>query len=438
MTTTMRIHYLVLALAIGGAACGKDESRSQPTPSGSATPGPSAGGGVEGGVTPTEIVIGQAAAFSGPSAGLGVEMWRGASAAFDEANAKGGIHGRKIRLVLSDDGYESEKAAPAVVKLIEQDKVFALFGGVGTPTIVKALPVVLSYFKKNGLFYFANFTGAMPQREPPYFEAVFNVRASYRQETKAAVDAFVAMGRKKIGTFVQDDAYGTDGREGVKLALKDHGLELIADTRYPRGQKYDVSNAASVKILRDAGVDAVIMVGAYQACGGMVRDLRTAGLDVPIHNVSFVGADQMRELLLGTEKSGAKVLTNLINTQVVPHPDETGIPLVTEYRAAIDKFAPQNPPGFTTGYTPKNKYSFGSLEGYLSARTFLAILDKNGPELTRQSFYRTAEGMGQFELGLGVPAELSPTRHQALDKVWFTIMTPQGWKQTDDPAAMMK
>lgn len=80
----------------------------------------------EPGVTDGQVLLGEAAAFSGPSAGLGVELWRGASAAFSEANAKGGVHGRKIALALADDGYDSEKAAGAVLKLLTRDKVFAL------------------------------------------------------------------------------------------------------------------------------------------------------------------------------------------------------------------------------------------------------------------------------------------------------------------------
>jgi putative Ca2+/H+ antiporter (TMEM165/GDT1 family) len=143
-------------------------------------------------------------------------MWRGATAAFAEANAAGGVNGRTVRLVVADDAYDAEKAAIAVGQLISREHVFALFGGVGTPTIVKALPVVLKHFNSDGLFYFANFTGAQTQREPPYAKAVFNVRASYREETKAMVDAFVAMGKTRIGIFVQDDAYGTSGRDGVR------------------------------------------------------------------------------------------------------------------------------------------------------------------------------------------------------------------------------
>lgn len=394
----------------------------------------------ETGVTDTEVVVGQPAAFDGPSAGLGIEMWRGVQAAFEEANAAGGIHGRKVKLVLASDGYDAERAAPTVAKLVAKDKVFAVGFGVGTPTIVKALPVVLKYHNSDGLFYFANFTGAQPQREPPYEKAVFNVRASYRQEMKAMVDGYVEMGRKKIGIFVQDDAYGASGRDGVKRALDAHGLKIVADTTYPRGQLYAVSVAEQVKILRDAGVDAIVAVGAYQACAALVRDARAAGWDVPIHNVSFVGADQMLKLLVDEEKKAGKpIATNLINTQVVPHYDDESVAVVKSYRKAMDTFKPLTPPQKRSGgvfdgsYAPSGSYSFGSLEGYVSAKAFLAVLDKTGKDLTRESFYSTAEKMGKFELGLGVPAELSSSRHQALDKVWFTCARSGKWVSTEDP-----
>jgi ABC-type branched-subunit amino acid transport system substrate-binding protein len=383
----------------------------------------------ETGVTDTKILLGQPAAFSGPSAGLGTEMWRGATAAFSAANDTGGVEGRKVQLVLADDAYDAERAASAVTQLVTGDKVFALFGGVGTPTIVKALPVVLEHYNKEGLFYFANFTGAQPQREPPYEKAVFNVRASYRQETEAMVNAFLAMGRRKVGIFVQDDAYGQSGRDGVKRALKARDLDIAADTTYPRGQKFEVSNQPQVDALRAAGVEAIIAVGSYQACAALIRDARNAGLAVPIHNVSFVGADQMLRLLREEEKRTGKNLTeNLINTQVVPSYLDDRIPLVRSYRAAMDRYAPGVPQGIGDGsYKPTGPYSFGSLEGYVSARVFLAVLARAGKDLTRRSFYEAAERMGKFDIGLSVPAELGPARHQALDKVWFTYVTPGGW-----------
>jgi ABC-type branched-subunit amino acid transport system substrate-binding protein len=363
-------------------------------------------------------------------------MWRGATAAFAEANAEGGVNGRTVRLVIADDAYDSEKAALAVGQLISRDRVFALFGGVGTPTIVKALPVVLKHFNSDGLFYFANFTGAEPQRQPPYAKAVFNVRASYREETKVMVDAFVAMGKKRIGIFVQDDAYGASGRDGVRRALKEKGLDIVSDTTYPRGQVFDISTTPQVKILRDAKVDAIVAVGAYQACAALVRDARSAGWLVPIHNVSFVGADQMLALLTAEEhKRGTRLTQNLVNTQVVPSYDDVSVKLVREYRAAMDRYNPRTPPGAGNDqYTPKSTYTFGSLEGYLSARIFLRVLQKAGKDLTRRRFYEAAESMGRFDVGLGVPAELSEMRHQALDTVWFTTVGKNGWMPLRDPA----
>lgn len=391
----------------------------------------------ENGVTDQEVVLGQPAAFSGPSAGLGTEMWRGAETAFAEANARGGVHGRRVRLVVADDAYDAEKAAQTVFQLIARDKVFALFGGVGTPTILKALPVVLKYFNTEGLFYFANFTGAQPQREPPFERAVFNVRASYREETRAMVEAYARMGKRRIGVFLQDDAYGASGRDGVKRALRAIGLEVAADTTYPRGQLYAVSVVPQLKILREANVDAVVSVGSYQACAALVRDARRGGWEVPIHNVSFVGANQMLSLLREEEKAGGPPLTrNLFVTQVVPSYHDEGIPFIARYRAAMDRFPPGKPPAGDGSYTPPGKYSFGSVEGYLSARAFLAVLEKAGPKLTRKSFYQAAEQMGTFDLGLGTLLEFSPTRHQALETVWFTTATEQGWQSVKDPASM--
>ncbi len=382
----------------------------------------------EPGVSETRVLLGQPAAFSGPSAGLGVEFWRGAHAAFEAFNESGGVHGRHVELALADDAYDADKAAGAVRKLVNEDKVFALFGGVGTPTIVKALPVVLEQHKKDGLFYFANFTGAQPQREAPYDVAVFNVRASYRQETETIVARLVGQGRRKIGIFVQDDAYGQSGRDGVQRALKSRGLELAADTTYPRGQAYAESTSAQVAALKSAGVEAVVAVGAYQACAAFVRDARESGLAVPIYNVSFVGADQMLALLRAEEKKAAKTLTSeLFNTQVVPSYLDGRVPIVQSYRAAMDRHAADLPAAGDGSYKPQGRYSFGSLEGFASARAFLWLLSRTGRGLTRKAFYAAAEGAGPFDIGLGTPLQFGPGRHQALDKVWLTHVTEAGW-----------
>ena len=430
---------VLVAMTLAICACkGDDPKRVPPSPPAAVTPLASSDTPSTG-VTDTEVVLGEPAAFSGPSSGLGIEMWRGATAAFSAANEKG-IHGRKIRLVVADDAYDAEKAAGAVAQLVEHDHVFALFGGVGTPTIVRALPLVRKYNGESGLFYFADFTGAQPQRVPPNAKAVFNVRASYYEEARAIVDVFVRGGKQKIGVLAQDDAYGADGRAGVEKALAARGLTMASDVRYPRGQKFEDTMKPQLDVLRGAGVDAVVGVTSYQAAAAFVRDARSAGWNVPIHNVSFVGADQMLEVLRETEKkTGLHLATNLINTQVVPHYNDTSVALVRQYRNDMDRSQPTAPAPFGAGpYQVTSKYTFGSLEGYVSARLFLAILEKVGRDVSRSAFTTAAETTGPFDIGLGVAAEFSPTRHQAFDKVWFTYVTPDGWTSIDDPVSKLK
>ncbi len=382
------------------------------------------------GISAKEVLLGQPAAFSGPSAALGIEMWRGAQSAFSEVNDAGGINGRKIRLVIADDAYDPVKALPAVQKLVEVENVFALFGGVGTPTIAQVLPYVLQRFRSDGLFYFANFTGAQLQREPPYDVAVFNVRASYRQETRAIVEVLLAGGRQKVGVFFQDDAYGASVRSGVQRTLKEHGLDLAGDTSYIRGQTFDVSTTPAAKALQEKGVDAIVAMGSYQACAAFVRDVRALAWEVPIYNVSFVGPDAMLSLLRSEEaKSGNKLTKNLINTQVMPSYDDTSLRGVRAYRAAMAKYKPTLPAGVRDeSLRPKALYSFGSLEGYVSGMTFVAVLKKAGPRPSRKSFYEAAEKFGRTDVGLGAPLEFSSTRHQGLDRVWFTVPAAGGWK----------
>ncbi|MBK8012681.1 MAG: ABC transporter substrate-binding protein [Deltaproteobacteria bacterium] len=387
---------------------------------------------------PKMIMLGQPAAFTGPSAGLGIEMWRGAKTAFLEYNARPTTSVR-VDLITADDGYDAAKAPAAVTKLAEDSAVFALFGGVGTPTMVKALPIVQSYYKKNKLFYFSNFTGAQAQREPPYSEFVFNVRASYRDETKALVDYLSAQGRTKIGIYIQDDAYGESGKDGVVRALTASGRELAAEARYPRGQEYSVANTAQIKTLKDARVDAIIAVGAYQACAGLIRDARKAGWNVPIANLSFVGSDQLLKILLQEEtESGTPMIVNVINSQVVPSYNAVDNLIVSQYRTAIDKFKVDRPDFADKAYQSDSPYSFGSFEGYVSARAFIAVLEEMKGDITRENFIKTAESMGAFNIGLNTLTQFGPDRHQALDNVWLTYATKDGWQAIDPRAKILQ
>lgn len=387
----------------------------------------------ETGVTPAEIVLGQSAAFKGPAAGLGTEIWRGAQACFDAVNAQGGVNGRMIRVVCLDDGYEGDVTLPNTVKLATQEKVFALFGFVGTPTLLKALPAIQQFNSTEGLFLFSCFTGAQAQREAPNDKFVLNIRASYRQETAALVKHFTKAGLKKIGVFIQDDAYGRAGEDGVSRALKAQGLTITAETTYQRNVPYSTSMAPAVQALQASGAQAVIAVGAYNQCAAFIRDARNAGWNVPIANLSFVGADQLLSKLQEEEKASGKDLTShLVNSQVVPSWTDDSIPLVKEYRAAVDQYNPQLPADFQDPSYKPLPYSFGALEGFLNAKALVEILKKTPADLTRKGFLRAAEGSRALKVGLEAPLSFSKTRHQASDEVYFTTVEKGSWTTLKD------
>src|SRR5439155_18295569 len=131
-----------------------------------------------------------------------------------------------------------------------------------------------------------------------YDEYVFNLRASYRDETAGLVDHFVTVGRTKIAVFYQIDAYGRNGWDGVREALDRHDhLRIAGEATYRRGAAFTESMRKQVEILRESDPDAVVCVGAYAACAAFVRDARDAGWDVPVANVSFVGSENLLSLL---------------------------------------------------------------------------------------------------------------------------------------------
>src|SRR5712691_3116815 len=164
------------------------------------------------GVSEKEIKIGMSAAFKGTAGGLGTELYRGAQAYYNEVNVRGGVFGRTISVVVLDDGYEPIPCIQNTIKLLDTEKVFFLSNYVGTPTLTRALPVIKKYAAQEVILV-GNFTGAQPQREAPYGEHVFNIRASYRQEMAALVERFWALGARNLGVYSQADAYGRSGTD---------------------------------------------------------------------------------------------------------------------------------------------------------------------------------------------------------------------------------
>lgn len=345
----------------------------------------------EDGVSANEIVLGMANALSGPAMGLGTGMRDGSQAYFNKLNAAGGINGRKIKLISVDDGYEPAKTAAATTKLIEQDKVFALFGYVGTPTSAAAVPLA----SKAGVPYVAPFTGAEALRNPVN-KVVFNVRASYFDETEAQVEHLTKdLGLKKIGVFIQDDAYGAAGKGGVLKALAKRNMTLAGEGKYKRNT-VDVDEG--VAALKTAQPDAIVMVGAYKACAAFVKKAKAQGIQAKFLNVSFVGTnDFIKEA--GADGEGVYI------TQVVPSPDDDSVPIVKKYQSDMKAAG-------------KSGFDYTSLEGYIGATVIAEGLKSAGSNLTRESFIGAMNALNT-DIG-GLKIAFSPSSHQALKTVYIT------------------
>jgi branched-chain amino acid transport system substrate-binding protein len=384
------------------------------------------------GVTAREIRIGSSAVFKGKTAGLGTELYRGAQAYYNEVNARGGIFGRTISVVALDDDYQPDPCITNTLTLIEKEKVFFLSNYVGTPTLTRALPVIKRYADQ-GVVLVGNFTGAQPQRESPYVEQIFNIRASYRQEMMSLVERFWQAGARRFGVYYQIDAYGRSGTDGVARGLALRNAKIVSEATYVRNATFEADMGLAVKALREAGCDVVLCTGAYAGCGAFVKSARDAGWNVPISNVSFVGSDAMLSLLLKHGKTTGRDYTRaLINSQVVPSPDDVSLPGVVEYRALMDKFNPQLPEAVRDAKYAVQKYSFISLEGYVNARVIVEALRRAGGNPTRHSFRQAMESLRGLDLGIGAPLTFSPERHQGLDSVYFTRVEGEKWVPISD------
>jgi ABC-type branched-subunit amino acid transport system substrate-binding protein len=345
----------------------------------------------ERGVAGQEIVIGMSNALTGPAAALGSGVKEGAMVYFNKLNNAGGVNGRRIRVISYDDGYEPKRTVENTNKLVNEDKVFALFGYVGTPTSTAILPII----NKEKMLYWAPFTGAEFLRTP-VTRTIFNVRGSYFDEAETQVEYLTGkMGKKKIGLFIQNDAYGLSVKGGVVKALKKRGRELTGEGTYERNTENVEAGLSALKALNP---DAVIMVGTYKAMAAFIKKAKAQGFNPVFLNVSFVGtAALVREL--GSAGEG------VIVTQVMPSPRDSALPIVQQYRKDMK----------AAGHADLD---YTDLEGYIDAVIFAEALKKTASPLTRESFIAAAEGLNASAGGLSF--SFSSSNHQAMSKIYLT------------------
>jgi branched-chain amino acid transport system substrate-binding protein len=351
------------------------------------------------GVSSSTILFGQAAALEGPSSALGQGMRQGILAAFAEINARGGVHGRKLELISRDDGYDPDRSAAQTIKLIEEDKVFALIGAVGTPTTTVTVPIA----KAKNVPFIGPFTGAGFLRAPDLHNVV-NIRASYGAEAEAWIKHLTEdLHLKNIAIFYQDDSYGRDGLAGVKLALEKRGMELTAEGTFERNTK---AVGSAMRTLKRAEPEAVVMVGTYGPCAEFIKLARKSGFNPVFVNISFVGANALAKEL-GPEGQG------VIVSQVVPFPWDASVKVVADYQAAEKALDPNLRPDFV------------SLEGYLSGRLVAAALEMAGPNPTRADMLQLINDVGRFDIS-GDIITVGQKMNHAPAKVFLTVIQPDG------------
>jgi branched-chain amino acid transport system substrate-binding protein len=314
-----------------------------------------------------DIVLGQSIDLTGPASGLGKEYALGAAAYFDGVNAAGGVKGRKIVLKTLDDGYKAARTEANTKQFLQDVDMLALFGYLGTPTSAAAIPLATSA----KVPYFGAYTGAELLRKPVN-RYVFNVRASYLDETELLVKQLTADGVTKVAVVYNNDAFGQSGLAALTSALDKRKLKVLVAAPTEIGAT-DLTKALDT--IAPVKPEAVVMITAVTSCAAFIKGAKAKGIYARMATISTVQPLALAKVL-GSEASGT------IMSQVVPSPWSERHTWVMDYQKAMKA---RNEP-----------YSYIGLEGYLAARILVDALRRGG-DASREALIRTLEGMRELD-----------------------------------------
>ncbi len=354
----------------------------------------------EPGVTDNSITLGMTSPFTGTNGVYGTDMRQVIQTYFDQVNKAGGVNGRKINLVALDDGYETDRAVANTKSLIEEKNVFALLASYGSSPTTEAMNKVFGPAK---VPLVGTISGAGSLREPisqnPNGRYMFNVRASYADETEAIVNQLVSLGLKNIAVFYQNDGFGKSGLEGVTVALKKHNLAPSVAATVERNS---VDVAAAVDAISKAKPQAVVMVTLYKPTTAFVKAMKKANQSPMFMTLSPVGTEQL-VAELGPEARGIGI------SQVMPYPWNDIVPMVRDYQKLMGG---------------KGGYSYYGIEAYAMARTLVDALKRMGKDPSREKLMAALESTS-LDMG-GLRVAYSPTNRQGSRFVEMTVIGPGG------------
>jgi len=346
------------------------------------------------GVTPTGILIGQSVPLSGANKDLGEDIRNGALAYFKKVNDAGGVNGRRIEMLTMDDGNVVQRAGENTQRLIEERRVFALFGYASATLSRPALPHV----EKHRVPFLAPFTGADPMRV--FNRYVYNMRASYADELEKIVDHYSLFGITRFAIVHYDDVVGNENFTAVDRALKKRNLSAVAVAAFKDRAKPDIDGG--VKAVLKGTPEVVILTTLYKASSDFIKLARKSGSTAQMVSNSFPGSTPLAKEL-GKDGAGVAI------AQVVPPPNKQSVPVVAEYRTAIEK------------QLGRKEYSFTSLESYIAAKVTVEAIRRAGPKLTRESFMQALDNLSSYDTG-GYTVGFTPTNHNGSSFVELTII----------------
>ena len=319
------------------------------------------------GVSKTEITLGSIQDLSGPLAGFGKQIRFGMNLRVSELNEQGGVNGRKIKLIVEDSGYDPKRAVLAAQKLVNQDKIFAMVGHLGTAQNLAAMPV---QFDKNVINFFP-VTAAREMYEP-FHKLKYSFAATYYDQMKAAVPKLVKdKNAKKVCSMYQDDEFGLEVQRGADDGLKAIGMTMVEKTSFKRGATDFSSQVAKLKA---ADCDMVVLGTIIRETIGGIGTARKLG-----YNPVFLGSSAAYTDLI--HKLGGKPMDGLYATMTVQNPylDEASQPIrfwANKYKTAFN----EDPTVF-------------SVYGYTLMDAFIRASQKAGTSLSTDSFIKAMDTM---------------------------------------------
>lgn len=330
-------------------------------------PGLAAAQNASQGVGRNEIVIGSIQDLSGPIAGFGKQVRYGMMLRVDEINEQGGVHGRKLRLIVEDSAYDPKKAVLAAQKLVNQDRIFAMVGHIGTAQNMAAMPV---QFEKHVINWFP--VAAAREMYEPFHRLKYSFAATYYDQMRTVVPRLAReKNARKVCTLYQDDEFGLEVMRGAEAGLKAAGMELAEKTTYKRGA---TDFSSQVARLKSSGCDLVVLGTIIRETIGTIAEARKTG-----YNPVFVGSSAAYTDLI--HKLGGKAMDGLYATHTSQHPylDEASQPIrfwANKYKTMFN----EDPTVF-------------SVYGYVVVDTFAKAAGKAGANLTTDAFVKAMDNM---------------------------------------------